>query len=120
MYIFDSVGILLGGIVSYFAIQTSSFEWREDDWFYNQNPRINILLTMLFVGRIVYKAYQICAPSSASQELFAQSVPLVNYSRDPSTTVILFILITYYVVYYTFLLRIERQMKTSRQESEGN
>ncbi|MDR3590149.1 MAG: hypothetical protein P4N41_10890 [Negativicutes bacterium] len=116
MYLFDSVGILLGGIVSYFAIQTSSFEWREDDWFYSQNPRISTFLIMLFVGRIAYKAYQIYA-SSASQELFTQSVPFVNYSRDPSTAVILFILITYYVVYYTFLLRTARQMKTSRQES---
>ncbi|MDR3565995.1 MAG: DUF1453 family protein [Negativicutes bacterium] len=120
MYLFDSVGILLGGIVSYFAIQTSSFEWREDDWFYSQNPRISMFLIVLFVGRIAYKAYQVYAPSSASQGPFAQSVPFVNYSRDPSTGVILFILITYYVVYYTFLLRTQRQMKTSRQESVEN
>jgi hypothetical protein len=120
MYVFDSAGILLGGIVSYFAIRTSLFEWREDDWFYSQNPRISILLIMLFVGRITYKAYQIYAPSSASQGPFAQSALLVNYSRDPSTAVILFILITYYVVYYTFLLRAERQMRASRQDSVEN
>jgi membrane protein CcdC involved in cytochrome C biogenesis len=114
MYIFDSVGILLGGIVSYIAIQTSSFEWREDNWFYSQHPRISMLLIMLFVGRIAYKAYQICASPSISQGTFGQPVLLVNYSHDPATAGTLFILITYYVVYYTFLLRTERQMKTSR------
>jgi membrane protein CcdC involved in cytochrome C biogenesis len=120
MYVFDSAGILLGGIVSHFAIRTSLFEWREDDWFYSQNPRISMLLIMLFVGRITYKAYQIYAMSSASQGPFAQSALLVNYSRDPSTAVILFILITYYVVYYTFLLRAEKQMRASRQDRVEN
>lgn len=120
MYVFDSAGILLGGIVSYFAIRTSLFEWREDDWFYSQNPRISMLLIMLFVGRIIYKAYQIYAQSAISQGPFAQSSLLVNYSRDPSTAVISFILITYYVGYYSFLLKAERQMIASRQERVEN
>lgn len=114
MYLFDTVGILFGGIVSYFAIQTSSFEWREDNWFYSHHPRISMLLIMLFVGRITYKAYQIFALPGTNQATFAQSVPSVNYSHDPATAGTLFILITYYVVYYTFLLRTERQMKASR------
>ncbi len=108
IYLFDAAGIVLGGIVAYFAIRSSMFELREDAWFYSQNPWIHIFLIVLFIGRVTYKAYQIYVLPSVAQGTFAESVSLVSYSRDPSTTGILFILITYYIVYYTFLLRTNR------------
>lgn len=112
IYFFDASGIILGSIISYYAIRTSTFEWRNDDWFYSQNPWINIFLLLLFVGRIACKAYQIYDQPSSIHGLFLQSMLLGNYSRDPFTAGILFILITYHVVYCTFLLRHAQQMKT--------
>lgn len=110
MYIFDAIGILLGGILAYYAIRTSSFEWRKDDWFYSRNRHIGMFFLVLFVGRIAFKVYQIIKGT------FVQPVQLANYFRDPSTTVMLFMLIIYYLVYYTFLIRTEREMKTNGQE----
>jgi membrane protein CcdC involved in cytochrome C biogenesis len=117
IYLVDASGILLGSIISYFAIRTSAFEWRKDEWFYSQNPWISIFLLVLFIGRIICRAYQMYVSAGAMQMLGSRPVLLAISYRDPSTTVILFILITYYVVYYTFLIRTERQIKTNREEN---
>jgi len=119
VYIFDVIGIVFGGIIAYYAIRTTSFEWRKDAWFYRPNPWIGLFLLVLFVGRIVYRVYQdyalFSATASANGKVVNQA-QLATYSHDPLTAIILFTLITYYVVYYTFLIRKERHLGIEKKE----
>ncbi|MGG1290291.1 CcdC protein domain-containing protein [Bacillus smithii] len=115
VYIFDAIGIVLGVFISYYAIRTTSFEWRKDAWFYRPNPWIGFLLFLLFVGRIAYRVYQeyamISATVSANGQITKQD-GLVTYSHDPISAIILFTMITYYVVYYTLLIRRKPHLET--------
>jgi len=112
-YIFDAGGILLGGIIAYYSMSTSAFEWRKNDWFYRQNPRIDMILLVTFGTRVAYKAYNEVYSlfGAATYAQFTRHVPLTIYTRDPSVTGIIFTVITYYVVYYAFLICKEKQMR---------
>ena len=127
VYIFDALGILIGGVIAYFAIRSTSFEWRKNAWYYRPNPWIGALLIVLFIGRIGYRLYQDYglissgASKGASSQL-AQQNQLATYSHDPSTTIILFTLIGYYLVYYTFVISGERHLEAegARTGENGN
>lgn len=117
VYLYDLIGMAGGGIIAFYAIRSTSFEWRKDAWFYRPNPWIGVLLTVLFVGRIAYRLYQDSALLGGGQvsESTANNAQLSAYAHDPITGVILFALVMYYVVYYTFLIRRERHLEKSEE-----
>ena len=107
-YIFDVIGIVLGGIIAYYAIRTTTFEKHDDSWFYRPHPWISAIITVLFVGRIVYRVYQsysLINSSVATNGQIENQSSLAFYAHDPSTSIVLFILISYYIIYYTFIIR---------------
>lgn len=118
-YIYDFAGVVLGGIIAYYAIRTTSFEWRQSAWFYRPNPWIGALLLVLFFGRIGYRLfedYQLYGTTPTGHGQPANQTQLSAYSHDPATTIILFTLIAYYVAYYTFLIRRERHLEVEEQD----
>jgi hypothetical protein len=111
-YIFDGLGILAGSIIACYSLRTSVFEWRGNDWFYRQNQWIGKCMLVLLAGRIVHKGYEdiVALVSAAANGPFTQNVPLAEYTRDPSLTGIMYLVIAYYIVFYTLLIRKEQQM----------
>lgn len=117
-YTFDAGGMVLGGILAYYAIRTTSFEWRKDAWFYRPNPWIGVLLVVLFVGRLAFRMYYVYAllgSGVAANGAAAKQSQLAAYSNDPITAIFLFTLITYYLAYYTFLIRRARHLDIKEQ-----
>lgn len=112
VYLFDAIGIVVGGVIAYYAIRTTSFERRADAWFYRPNVWIGALLLVLFFGRIGYRVYQDYAlvAAHASKGAIAQQSSFASYSHDPLTAIIMFTLVAYYLIYYTFLIRKERHL----------
>lgn len=103
---FDAVGIVIGASLACYAIKTTMFAFRNGLLFYCANPWIGVALVLLFVIRIAYRIYEVYPRMADYVE--GQSAPhmqLAAYSHDPLTSIILFTLITYSVVYYGFLLR---------------
>lgn len=115
-YIFDGSGILLGYVIACYSMRTSTFEWRGNDWFYRQNQWIGKCLLVLLAGRIVHKGYDdiVALFNAAANEPFTRHVPLAEYTRDPSLTGIMYIVIAYYIVFYILLMRKEQQMLMER------
>lgn len=105
VYIFDALGLVFGTVIAYFSIRTTSLEWRQDAWYYRPNSWIGMFLTVLFIARIAYRVVQDYElfQMTASASL-AQQQQLASYSHDPTTSIILFTLIAYYLVYYVFLI----------------
>lgn len=112
-YIFDGIGILLGYIIACYSIRTSAFEWRNNDWFYRQNLWIGKCIFVILAGRFIHKGYEDISTlfGAAANAQFTRQVSSTEYVRDPSITGIMFILIAYYIVFYTLLIRREQQMK---------
>lgn len=115
-YIFDAIGILLGGAIACYSIRTSAFEWHNNDWFYRQNLWMGKCIFVLLAGRLIHKGYEdiyALLGAATNTQFTRHGPPLAEYTRDPSLTGIMFILIAYYVVFYTLLIRSEQQMKLS-------
>lgn len=112
-YLYDVLGFVVGGIIAYYAIRTTSFEWRTNAWYYIPNPWIGALLLVLFIGRIafdVYEDYRLVGFSAANGHA-THPPQLATYAQDPYTAAILFMLIAYYIIYYTFIIRKERHLE---------
>lgn len=116
-YFFDAVGSLLGGLIACYSIRTSAFEWRNNDWFYRQNSWIGKCIFVILAGRFIHKGYEdiYALFAAAANAQFTQQVPSAEYVRDPSLTGIMFVLIAYYIVFYTLLIRREQQMQPAEK-----
>ena len=113
-YVFDIFGILLGSAIACYSMQTSTFEQRTQGWFYRQNPWIGKCIFVVLAGRFLHKGYEdirALLGASAGVEFTRQGPPLAEYAQDPSLTAIVFILVAYYIVFYTLLIRKEQQLK---------
>jgi hypothetical protein len=108
----DLVGLVIGAVVAWYGLRLTSFEHTPDGIYYTPNMYIGLAVFAVFLVRfgyrmllIVLQANTLAAQSSVSgTNSFSQ-----YYGRDPYTTAAYFILIGYYVVYYTALLLRHRQ-----------
>ncbi len=107
------IGLVIGCILTYFAIRTTEFEQRENGWYYRPNIWIGTALIVFFLGRLIYRGFEISKQiqtGTVSQHVGGQ--PL-SYSGDPLTASFLFALIAYYVGYSIFLIRSGRKRQMS-------
>lgn len=96
------IGLLLGGILAYFAIRTTEFRPNGGQWLYRPHSWIGVILIVLFIGRIAFRAVEVS--SALTNTTAAGPAGMQAYQRDPLTTGVFFILIAYYLGYYTFLI----------------
>lgn len=62
--------------------------------------------------------YAVFRTIAATQGQSVNQAQLATYAHDPYTAIILFILITYYIVYYAFLIRKEKQLELQTGEGQ--
>jgi hypothetical protein len=119
-YLFDVVGIVLGGVMAFYAMRTTSFEKRQDHWVYRTNRWIGAVLFLLLIVRIFFGVYRDRALLGSTASTNGQAASHVTgYPQDIYTNIILFALFTYYIVFYGFLLRRKQHLELSGQESDS-
>ncbi|HEY5232756.1 MAG TPA: DUF1453 domain-containing protein [Verrucomicrobiae bacterium] len=96
-------GLLLGGLLGLVGLRLTKFETTDEGHFYTPNMHIGIALSVLFVGRFLYK-YISSGNASAPPNL---GVPF----QSPLTLFILALTVGYYLVYQTGLLVHSRDKK---------
>ncbi|MBB6675501.1 hypothetical protein [Cohnella nanjingensis] len=103
----DAAGIACGGVLAWFAIRHSRFEMRGAELHYRTHVVIESVVIALFIGRIAYRFLILArsAPAVASND----PNDFQQFSRDPLTAAIFFVLIAYYVGYYVYVLRAGRK-----------
>jgi membrane protein CcdC involved in cytochrome C biogenesis len=109
VYVYDLAGIAAGVVLAYYAIRTTTFERRGDSWFYRPNPWVGIILLALFIGRVADRLYEVYTLYGSSSVHNAGNQAQLNH--DPFTAVVLFAIVTYYAVYYTFVIRKEKHLQ---------
>lgn len=93
-------GIGAGAALAVYGLHLTRFEKTNDGMFYTPNSYIGIGLTMLFVGRVLYRFAQIAMAGGV-----AQPGADAAFARNPLTLVIFGLLFTYYLCYAAGLLR---------------
>lgn len=96
-------GIACGAVLGYIGLKHTKFEVTPDARFYTPHAYIGLVVTALFLGRIVYRflgVYNgVTPPAAAGQSLAA------SYQHSPLTLAIFGILVGYYVLYYVGVLQ---------------
>jgi len=95
-------GIVCGAALGYIGLRYTKFEITPQGRFYTPHAYIGLVVTALFVGRVLYRflgTYNgTMPPASAGQDLAA------TYQHSPFTLAVLGALVGYYVLYYLGVL----------------
>ncbi len=92
-------GILAGVALAVFGLHLTRFEKTTEGMFYTPNTKIGIGLTVLFVGRVLYRFGEMAMAGGVPQGGDAA------FARHPLTLVIFGLIFAYYLTYASGLLR---------------
>jgi hypothetical protein len=92
-------GLLLGVPLAFLGLHLTQFETTQKGGFYTPNAAIGVGLTLLFVGRIVYRVIAL----SAAQSERDPSLP--QLFQSPLTLAVFGLTAGYYIAYYAGVLR---------------
>jgi hypothetical protein len=108
----DLIGLALGAGLAWVGLRLTTFDRQPDGLYYTPNKYIGIGVFVLFALRLVYKL----VVGLSAAETLAGTTPrgaglsaLSQLNSDPLTTTVYFLLIGYYVFYYTMLILRYRQ-----------
>jgi hypothetical protein len=101
-----SAGIVVGICLGVFGLRTTRFEKTPQGLFYTPNAHLGIALSLLLLGRIIYRLIQVYAVSGSD------GPPQINSTTTPLTLFIFGTLAGYYVAYAIGLLRWQRESST--------
>lgn len=124
-YVYILAGMLAGLILVYYSSKTTLFETKEGLQYYKPNTAIGLIVVFLFLGRLAFRIYAsytqfesihtgaanggVQSPSSAANGLNG------GFPHDPITMATFFVLITYYVGYYLYLMKAFKTREVSVQ-----
>jgi hypothetical protein len=100
-------GTALGGALGVYGLRLTRFEETPQGRFYTPSAHLGIALSLLFVGRVVFRIAQVylMVDSGASSS--------ADFARSPLTLAIFGTLAGYYVIYAIGLIRWSRQATAS-------
>ncbi len=112
----DVIGIGLGLLLAYYGVKFTEFEQREDSLYYRPNTLIGMIVTVLFLGRFLYRFYLMYKIGPSLTTTTSSGGQNVSYSfGNPWTTGLLLIMFAYYSIYYWVLLRKQKQTVDSKE-----
>jgi hypothetical protein len=117
------LGALLGGIacgaaLGYFGLRHTKFEATAQGRFYTPHTYIGLFVTALFLSRIIFRFLAVyMGPHAAAQ---SSQNPFNAYPKSPLTWAILGVLIGYYVLFYSGILRTSRYLASSPSDSASS
>jgi hypothetical protein len=97
-------GALAGAWLGLLGIKLTRFEHTEKGWFFTPNLHLGLLVTMLFVARLLYRGLELYMNSRA-----AVPAQLQEFSQSPLTLLSFGLLAGYYAAYGIGLLRWRRK-----------
>jgi hypothetical protein len=121
-YVGDAVGLLCGLTLGYFGIRHLKFEKREQSWFYRTHGTVEAIVLVLFVGRIAYRLIETmvlhpgamggagATPYAGGAGGSAVANPYGDFTRDPLTSGVFFVIVSYYICFYGYLLVKAKQL----------
>lgn len=102
------VGILCGVVLAMQGLKLTRFEALDEGFFYTPNAHIGIALSLLFVGRLLYRFVSMYLAGLPAKPAAA------GFDSSPLTLAILGMLAGYYVAYAVGLLRWRNRVARER------
>jgi hypothetical protein len=95
-----AAGVVGGAVLAIVALRLAKFERTEEGFFYTPNAYIGVGITLLLIGRVLYRFTQIYGADA--QALAASNA---EFGRSPLTLALVGLLVGYYTVFAGGLLR---------------
>ena len=106
-------GVVLGCALGWYGLRLTKFEPTPEGLFYTPNAHLGIALSLLFIGRLAYRAVHLYMAAGSFQ---ADSAA---FARSPLTLLIFGTLAGYYVAYAIGLLRWKHRVGLGVQASSS-
>ncbi|MFT8311870.1 MAG: hypothetical protein ABF629_11940 [Sporolactobacillus sp.] len=114
-FISDLIGLLAGASLAYYSSKVTQLEHRNDRWHYRTNVWIGGLVSALFIGRLLYRFYEVYS----SGVLQGSTVTARQLNTNSTWTAgLLLIMFAYYVVYYLLLLIKQKQVSRALESAD--
>ncbi|MDU0205919.1 hypothetical protein ACYEXS_13360 [Paenibacillus sp. MAH-36] len=101
------IGLAAGAGLGLTAIRHTRFEHRADGCYYRTHLWIEIAVLVLFLSRIIYRVAFIALSPNASSMNPADPT---QFTKDPVTAGVFFIIVSYYILFFGYLLREESKL----------
>lgn len=111
------IGLAAGAGLGLTAIRHTRFEHRADGWYYRTHLWIEIAVLVLFLGRIAYRLASIAL--SADPTSMNPADP-AQFTKDPVTAGVFFIIVSYYILFFSYLLREETKLDPTATVSDAS
>jgi hypothetical protein len=112
-------GMTCGAVLGYVGLRHTKFEMTHEGRFYTPHTYIGLVVTALFVGRLLYRFLGVhdgMLPAPAAGRDLAAA-----YQHSPFTLAVFGVLVGYYVLYYLGILqRTKRPAASGRQAIAAN
>jgi hypothetical protein len=112
-------GLALGAALGVYGLRRTRFEPTPEGFFYTPNAHLGIALSLLFVGRILYRLVEVHAFEPAGP------AATQDFVRSPLTLAVFGLLAGYYIAYAIGLVRWrsrvlrEKRMREAKEEDAG-
>ncbi|MFD0698273.1 hypothetical protein ACFQZT_29795 [Paenibacillus sp. GCM10027628] len=103
-FISYAAGLAAGVALGLTAIRHTRFEHRADGWYYRTHLWVEITVLVLFLGRV---AYRIAFVAIASNPNAMNPADPSQFTKDPLTAGVFFVIVSYYILFFSYLLREE-------------
>jgi len=111
-FIAYAIGLAAGIALGLTAIRHTRFEQRPDGWYYRTHLWVEIAVLVLFLGRVAYRVVFIAlTASSASNPAAMNPADPSQFTKDPLTAGVFFVIVSYYVLFFGYLLREEAKLE---------
>ena len=97
-------GLVVGIGLAFYSLRQTRFESTPQGLFYTPSAHVGIAVSLLFVGRLLYRMIQMFAYGAAPAPAPGQN-PGLQYATTPLTMLVFGVLAGYYVAYAIGLLR---------------
>ena len=97
-------GAVCGVALAFLGLRHTQFEATPEGHFYTPHTYIGLLVTALFLGRLVYRYISAFAVVPASTQAPPNANPWAAYQNNPWTAAIFGVLFAYYILYYLGVL----------------
>lgn len=111
----DIIGIILGALLGVYGVNLTRFEQREGRLYYCPNIWVGTGVTLLFLGRLIYRFYTLYSSGALNggQQNPNQFQSMTGNSWAAGLLLIMF---AYYIIYYVVLLKKQKQISESGQD----
>jgi hypothetical protein len=95
------IGLLIGVAVGFTGLYFTRFDTDDDELWFTPNPYIGSAVLSLFMGRMIYRFIAI---RTLPDSIESGAPPLDSISNSSTSSLILFIVLGFYVTYYLSLM----------------